>query len=229
MPVFARLAGARGQLADAYAWATRMLGRITFPVCVVLCLVAADLAPLLPAGDDGSYAEAAMPMAVLAVAALMRSHYLLFPPLLQSIGFPGIALRFGLAALALFGAAISLCLYFWQQTLGVTAVALAWVMVYPPLLWAASVCARDLVGIRPTRMMHAVGIPALGAMFAALSGLGVRMLAFDWAGLPRIGFVAGAVIGVFVLSQWLLERTHSGRLPEPPGESDSTPSEAPGS
>ena len=134
MPVFARVSRVGDQLAQSLRWSLRRLVILVAPVTVGLILVAHPLMTLLHDGEGHSYAAAALPLQLLAAAALLRVSSQLLMPFLLGTGHPGTVACLSAATLMLLGAGIlAACLIFPAPT-GIIAVSGVWLGVYPLLL-----------------------------------------------------------------------------------------------
>ncbi|MDR3683510.1 MAG: oligosaccharide flippase family protein [Geothrix sp.] len=171
MPVFARVAQVRDHLAQSLTWSLRRLVVLVAPLMVGLILVARPLMTLLHDGQGHSYAAAALPLELLAGAALLRVSSQLLMPLLLGSGRPGTAARLSAATLALLSAGIlAACLIFPART-GIIAVSAVWLGVYPLLLvWGVLYLHRHWE-IHAGALGRAFLVPLIGiaAMVAAVA------------------------------------------------------------
>ena len=103
MPVFARVSAARDRLAQSVTWSLRRLVILVAPLMVGLILAAQPLMTVLHDGQGRSYAAAALPLQLLAAAALLRVLSQLLMPLLLGAGRPGTVAWLSGATLALLG------------------------------------------------------------------------------------------------------------------------------
>jgi O-antigen/teichoic acid export membrane protein len=162
MPVFARAAAVPGQLADALLWALRRLAMLNAPLMVGLFLMAGPLMSLLHDAQGHSYAAAAVPLQVLALAAILRITSQLITPVLVGSGEPGKAAWVSAATLVLLSLGIlAVGLHFPAHT-GIVAVACVWLAAYPPLLaWGAFYLHRRWQ-ISPAMLLRPFVAPAAG-------------------------------------------------------------------
>ncbi|MCB8881059.1 oligosaccharide flippase family protein [Acidisoma cellulosilytica] len=145
LPVFARTAAEPGELAVALTWAVQRLLRLAAPLMMVLVLIARPLTGLIHDEHGHSYASSALPMQLLAVAALLRVTTELLFPVLLAAGRPGIAARLSVGILLTLTLAIFLVGYLLPQGPGIIAVAGCWLAIYPfVLVWGARMLHRDL-------------------------------------------------------------------------------------
>jgi O-antigen/teichoic acid export membrane protein len=144
LPVFARSAAGSEDLAAALVWALQQLLRLAGPLMLVLLLIARPLAGLIHDKQGHSYASAALPMQLLAVAALLRVTTELLFPVLLAAGRPGVAARLSAGILSLLSIAILAVGYSLPARTGIIAVAGCWLGIYPfVLVWGARMVQRD--------------------------------------------------------------------------------------
>jgi O-antigen/teichoic acid export membrane protein len=176
LPVFARRAAVPKDLAAAVVWALQRLLRLTAPLMLVLLLIAGPVTGLIHDPNGRSYASAALPMQLLAVAALLRvTTELLFPALLAA-GRPGAAARLSGGILLLLTLAILVVGYSLPARFGIVAVAGCWLAVYPFVLaWGARMLQRDwrvpLGQLARALLETAVTLAATGALVALADAL----------------------------------------------------------
>jgi O-antigen/teichoic acid export membrane protein len=91
LPVLARVATVPGQLREALLWSLQRLTTLVAPCMVALMLLAVPLTALLHDSQGNSYAGAALPLQILAAAAILRVSSQLLTPVLMSSGHPGTA------------------------------------------------------------------------------------------------------------------------------------------
>ncbi|WP_419757694.1 oligosaccharide flippase family protein [Acidisoma sp.] len=144
LPVFARSAAVPGEFSAALVWALQRLLRLAAPLMLVLLLIAPPLTGLIHDPHGRSYASAALPMQLLAVAALLRvTGELLFPVLLAA-GRPGAAARLSGGILMVLTVAIAAVGYGLPERVGIVAVAGCWLGIYPfVLVWGATMLRRE--------------------------------------------------------------------------------------
>jgi O-antigen/teichoic acid export membrane protein len=144
LPVFARTAAAPEDFAAALVWALQRLLRLAGPLMLVLLLIARPLTGLIHDEQGNSYASAALPMQLLAVAALLRVATELLFPLLLAVGRPGVAARLSAGILLLLTIAILAVGYGLPAQMGIIAVAGCWLGIYPFVLaWGVRMLQRD--------------------------------------------------------------------------------------
>ena len=140
---------------------------------VALMLMAVPLTALLHDSQGHSYAGAALPLQILAAAAILRVTSQLLTPVLMGSGHPGTAARLSAATLALLGTGILAAGFSFRAHDGIIAVSAVWFAVYPLLLcWGVwylrqhwQIRLRDL--LRPF-LTPGIGIAAMVAVTVAL-------------------------------------------------------------
>ena len=144
LPVFARTAVVPAELAASLVWALQRLLRLAAPLMLVLLLIARPLTGLIHDEHGHSYASAALPMQLLAVAALLRVTTELLFPVLLAAGRPGTAARLSIGILLALTIAILAVAYSLPERVGIIAVAGCWLTIYPFVLgWGARMLRRD--------------------------------------------------------------------------------------
>ena len=144
LPVFARSAAVPADLAAALVWAVQRLLRLAAPLMLALLLIAAPLTGLIHDPHGRSYASAALPMQLLAVAALLRVTTELLFPVLLAAGRPGTAARLSAGILLVLTVAIAAVGFTLPGRVGIIAVAGCWLAIYPFVLaWGARMLRRD--------------------------------------------------------------------------------------
>jgi O-antigen/teichoic acid export membrane protein len=144
LPVFARTAAVPAELAASLVWALQRLLRLAAPLMLVLLLIARPLTGLIHDEHRHSYASAALPMQLLAVAALLRVTTELLFPVLLAAGRPGTAARLSIGILLALTIAILAVAYSLPERVGIIAVAGCWLTIYPFVLgWGARMLRRD--------------------------------------------------------------------------------------
>jgi O-antigen/teichoic acid export membrane protein len=204
LPVFARVATVKAQLAQSLAWSLRRLVTLVAPLMVGLMLLADPLTALLHDEQGNDYAPAALPLKLLAAAALLRVTSQLLTPVMMASGGPGTAAKLSGATLLLLSVGILAVGLIFDAQSGIVAVSAVWLAVYPLLLvWGTAYLHRHwdirLGDLIPAFIAPLIGI---GAMVAIVEGL--RPLA---GGDPamRIGLVVVAMAltyaGLFFLGR----------------------------
>ncbi|MGH8296427.1 MAG: oligosaccharide flippase family protein, partial [Steroidobacteraceae bacterium] len=183
MPVFARVAAARDALAESLTWSLERLAVVTCPLAVATLLAADPLCALLHDARGHSYAAAALPLQLLAAAALMRVVSQVIYPVLLGSGRPRTAAQLSAATLLLLSGGFVAVGFTVGPGSGIVAMALLWLAVYPPLLaWEAHYLRRHW-GIGAARLARALRAPlAAGGLLAAAVELSRLLVA---GGDPR--------------------------------------------
>jgi O-antigen/teichoic acid export membrane protein len=167
-PAFARIQNDREKFASHFLLAVRMLSFAAFPVLWGLSSVASELVVLL-LGEK--WRAAALPLQLLAL--IMPLHML--APFLntaaQGIGRADIALKqMLLAALVMPIAFVA------GSQWGLVGLSLAWVLVFPLVLWWGLVIFLPVIGLGVTDVLSAIARPALAALGMYIAVLSVRGL-----------------------------------------------------
>ncbi|GAN80451.1 oligosaccharide flippase family protein [Acidocella aminolytica] len=192
LPVFAKVAAAPGQLRDALFWALQRLATLVAPLMAGLGLMAVPLMGLLHDSQGHSYAAAALPLQILAAAAVLRIASQLITPLLMGTGQPGKAAGLSFATLTLLGGFILLAGLTVRGPVGLIAVAAAWLGIYPLLLgWSVNYL-RRVWQISPLALLKPFVTPGLAVAFMVAFTLGARTLPFGNDAVTRIAVAAVA-------------------------------------
>ncbi len=134
LPVFARVAAVKTQLAQSLIWSLRRLAVLTAPLMIALILAADPLTAMIHDESGNDYSAAAIPLKLLAAAGLLRvTSQLLFPVLIGS-GRPAAAARLSAGTLALLTIGILAAGFSFPAATGIVAVSAVWLGVYPILL-----------------------------------------------------------------------------------------------
>jgi len=202
LPVFARIATLRDQFVPSLTWSLGRIVILVAPLTAGLMLVADPLTALLHDGLGNSYAAAALPLKLLAAAALMRvTSQLLFPVMIGS-GRPGAAARLSATTLLLLSAGILAVGLSFPPSSGIIAVSAVWLGIYPLLLvwgacylrrhWDVGVCKlartfiKPFIGIGVMVSIVEVARAAIGTSDPRIRiGIVVTAMALTYAGLFR--------------------------------------------
>lgn len=205
LPVLARVLSDRDHLAQSFLWAMRRLVLLVSPLMAALVLAADPLTAMIHDPQGQSYAAAALPLKLLAIAALLRVTLQLLYPLLLGSGRPASAVRLSAVTLVLLSAGIlAVGLHFGAQA-GIIAVSAVWLAVYPLLLlWAAGYLRRTWA-IGGGSLAAAFAVPGLAVLALVLAVTGVRLLtgiADPAAELAVIGLLTALTyLGTFLYSR----------------------------
>lgn len=140
VPVLSRLRETPERFRATFLWTTRSLGLMIVPILLVAFFAAEDLLHLIA---DGEFLDAAGSVRLLLVAGYLRVHFQIYVPLFTAWGHPGVVLRLEVMALAALLTSLGICLTWLGPSMGVAAAGVAWIAVYPPLLLAAYLLARE--------------------------------------------------------------------------------------
>ena len=162
LPVFARVKSVRLHLAQSLVWALRRLVTLVAPLMVGLILVADPLMTMLHDDQGNSYGAAALPLKILAGAALLRVTAQLLTPLLMASGGPGIAARLSAAILLLLSLGIVIAGIIFDARTGIIAVSAVWLGVYPLLLGWGAIYLRRHWDMRLAELVPALAPPVIG-------------------------------------------------------------------
>jgi O-antigen/teichoic acid export membrane protein len=133
LPVFAKVAAVREHLAQSVTWSLHKLLAIVLPFAAAMALAADPITALIHDEQHRSYASAALPLKLLAVAAVLRVISQLAYPLMFASGRPKMAVRFSVTTLLLLTAGMLIGGFTVPLADGLIAMAAVWLMV-PPLL-----------------------------------------------------------------------------------------------
>jgi O-antigen/teichoic acid export membrane protein len=163
LPVFVRAAAVREQLAQALTWSLGRLATILLPLAAATILAAGPITTLIHDGQGRSYAAAAVPLALLAAAAVLRVITQLLYPLVLGSGRPHTAVRLSAATLFLSTAGMLIVGVVFPARTGIVAMSVAWLAVYPLLLvWAVRYLRRNW-DLRARRIARSLLMPLASA------------------------------------------------------------------
>ncbi|HLZ65753.1 MAG TPA: oligosaccharide flippase family protein [Aliidongia sp.] len=175
LPVFARIATVRDQFVQSVIWSLRRLATLVAPLMVGLIFLADPITALIHDEQGNSYAAAATPLKLLAVAGFMRVMSQLLTPVLMASGRPGTAARLSVTTLLLLSGGILVAGFSFPARTGLIAVSAVWLGVYPLLIaW----------GVRYLRQHWDMPASALARAFLMpFAGIGAMVLAVEAARL----------------------------------------------
>ena len=194
LPVFMRAAAVPGALAEILTWSLRRVTTLVAPIMMGLMLSAAPLTALIHDQQGKTYAAAALPLTLLAAAALLRVMSQLLPTIMLVSNRPGLAARLSLAIFLLLAAGILIVGHFLPAQRGIVAISALWLGIYPAfLVWGYFYLHRHWSVRGP------VLARCLAAPLTAICAMGVLVLSFDhvtrivdpWA---RIAVAVAAVL-----------------------------------
>lgn len=192
LPIFARAARIKDQLTHSLLWSLRRLVLLIAPLTVAVILAATPITNLIHDGQGHSYAAAAFPLKLLAIAALLRVTSQLFYPVALGAGRPATAARLSAVTLLLLSVSLAFVGWYLPAQTGIVAVSGIWVALYPLLLiWESrylrqhwAIQARDLAGVFLE--------PAIGALALATTVSAVHWWVGDKNPVVQLGFVLAA-------------------------------------
>jgi O-antigen/teichoic acid export membrane protein len=195
LPVFARVAAARDQLAQSLTWSLERLLMVTCPLAVATLLAAAPIGALIHDERGHSYAAAALPLQLLAAAALLRVMSQLMYPLLLASGRPRTAAGLSVVTLLLLSGGFTIVGFTLPAGVGIVAIAAIWLALYPPLLlWDVRYLKRHW-HIRARSLARALRVPlAAGGLLAATVELARIWIAADAPRMQIAVIVAAAAL-----------------------------------
>ncbi len=171
LPVFARVAALKDQLAQALSWSVERLTALVAPLAAGLFLAAGPLTALLHDEQGNSYAAAELPLKLLAAAAFLRVILQLLTPLMMASGRPGSAAGLSATALLLLTAGIVAAGIVFDPAIGIVAVSAVWLCVYPLLLvWGGFYLRRNWgISVRELAPGLATPLIAVTAMVSSVT------------------------------------------------------------
>ena len=177
LPVLARVAAAPAEVARILAWAVARSATLVAPLAAGLMLAAGPLTALLHDHAGHSYAAAAAPLRLLALAALLRALAQPLVTVMIASGRPGAAARLSATLLLALAAGIALVASLAPPRTGIAGVAAVWLAIYPALLaWGARYLARDW-SVPAADLARALRLPAAGIAAMTLAVLAARPFA----------------------------------------------------
>ena len=162
LPVFARVSAIKQQLGQIFTWSLRRIATLVAPLMVGLILVADPLTALLHDDRGNSYAAAAVPLKLLATAALLRVTSQLLSAVMMGTGRPGLAAGLSLTTLLSLSLGILIVGFTLPAQDGIIAVAAIWLSIYPILLIWGLRYLRLHWSITATEVARAFKLPLVG-------------------------------------------------------------------
>jgi O-antigen/teichoic acid export membrane protein len=163
LPVFARVSAVREHLAQSLSWSLHRLATLVAPLMVGLILAADPLTALLHDEQGNSYAAAALPLKLLAAAALLRVTTQLLTPLMMASRRPGTAASLSAATLLFLTVGIAIAGVTFDAQTGIVAVSAVWLAVYALLVVWGSAYLRRHWDIRVEDLAQACVAPLIAA------------------------------------------------------------------
>lgn len=211
LPVFARVSAVREHLTQSFTWSLRRLAVVVAPLTVATLLAAEPISALIHDGEGRSYAAAALPLELLAAAALLRVLSQLLYPLALGSGHPRTAMRLSAVTLLLLSSGMLIAGFVFPARGGIVAIATVWLAIYPLLLVWEMRYVRRRWGIRGAELARALLPPCAATL--ALTGVVVvirLVLAGGNAGL-QVAVIAAAVVLTYA-GLFLQARQRGARL-----------------
>lgn len=170
LPVFARFSAAREQLAQSVTWSLRRLVLVVAPLAAATALAAEPITTLLHDRQGHSYSAAALPVMLLAAAALLRVVSQLLYPVVLGAGRPQTAVGLSATTLLLLSAGFILVGWSVPARAGIVGISAVWIAVYPLVLFWEARYLRRHWDIRVRRLARALLAPMLacGLLVAAV-------------------------------------------------------------
>ena len=225
LPVLAREAAAGGDLTAILAWSLGKIATLVVPLLVALVFAAAPLTAMLHDAAGNSYTSAAGPLAILAVAALVRVMFQPLSTVLVGAGRPGMAARLSLATLAGLAGGVALVGATLPARAGLLAVSTIWLVIYPALAaWGlASLRRHEAIRLRP--LLRAVARPAAaGLALAAILALARHLAAGTVGPAAWLALVCLPTAGCYLVLRRAAARAPSSNAPPSTAASPDTSS-----
>ena len=220
LPVFARVAAAPAQLKAALLWSLQRLTTLVAPFMAALVLLALPLTSLLHDSQGHSYAAGALPLQILAAAAMLRVTTQLLTPVLLASGKPGTAAGLSGVTLTMLTVAILVTGLTCHTSLGLIAVAAAWFAVYPPLLgWGANYLRRQW-DISLRELLRPFLAPGLGIVAMVVATEALRLL--PWGERPAVRIASVVAATGLAYAGLLLQAKRGTHASAPAAESSSS-------
>jgi O-antigen/teichoic acid export membrane protein len=163
------------------------------PLAAALILAADPLTALIHDRQGRSYAAAALPLKLLAAAALPRILSQLLYPLLLGSGRPKVAARLSAATVFLLVAGFVLVGFEFPARAGIVGMSAVWLAIYPLLLiWEAGYLRRHW-DIRPGSLVRAMLAPLVAAVLLVSMVEAVRLVVGDADPWLQLGVILTAV------------------------------------
>lgn len=186
LPVFARVIREPEQLRGALLWSMQRLVTLTAPCIAGLALMAVPLCSMLHDAHGKSYLIAALPLQILSVAAMLRVITQLVTPVLMSAGRPGTVATLSFTTLSALSGSILVIGFLVRGPLGVVAVSVAWLAIYPLLLvWVLRYLRTDWL-VSMTAMLGQLAMPAAAVLLMILFTYAARVLPYGDDNLTQV-------------------------------------------
>jgi O-antigen/teichoic acid export membrane protein len=196
--VYSRLKSDPAALLESFLRSTRSFMLMGIPAAAFIVVTAGDVLQLL---GGGRWAAAVPGLRILAAASLLRAAVMIFPQVYVAVGKPKLAVFDSAASLALLTGAFWIALTQFAE-LGVLAVCLAWLLVYPMFLAAHIAILGLLLGLRPLSYARALW-PGLGGGAIMLGSMMLARQQLSTEHLGVAGLTVVATAGLLVYASYL--------------------------
>ncbi len=159
-PAYSRIQSDLDMLSTHFLKAVRLILLVTCPIYLGLAVTAE---PLVAVVLGQKWIAMAPYVSILALAMPIMTIHILFAPAVNAVGKPNITAR-----ASLFGALIMPVAFFIGIQWGITAMAWAWVIIFPAVPLYAFFMSRKLIGIDAPRMVRAIAPGILSSILMAL-------------------------------------------------------------
>lgn len=187
-PIYARMQADRERVAAALCKAIKLVLLVACPLYLGMAVTAE---PLVLTILGPKWAKMADFVAILALAMPFLALQVMFPPMCNAVGRPGLGAR-----IALLGALIMPAAFLIGIQFGATGLAVGWLIGYPVFALATAHIAGRLCGLHFARLVAAVlpGLLAAGAMALLVKGVDLFLLPHGLPPFVRLSIliVAGA-------------------------------------
>ncbi|MCE7798631.1 lipopolysaccharide biosynthesis protein [Sphingobium sufflavum] len=196
-PIYARMQGDKARVADALCKAIKLVLLIACPLYLGMAVTAE---PLVLTILGAKWVEMAPYVALLALAMPFLTLQVMFPPMLNAIGRPGLGAR-----IAMIGAVIMPLAFLIGIHRGGIGLAMGWLIGYPVFALSTAHLAGRLVGLTFGAIFRAVlpGLMAAAAMAIVVAGADHWVLPGHLPAIVRLGLLV-AVGGVSYAALLLL-------------------------
>ena len=198
LPIFMRVASAEGSLAEILTWSVRKVTTLVAPLMTGLMLCAAPLTALIHDQQGKTYAAAALPLTLLAAAAMLRVMSQLLPTIMLVSNKPGLAARLSLAIFVLLAAGILIVGHVLPAQQGIVAISALWLGLYPALLAWGYLYLHRHWSVQALALAQCLGAPLTAICAMAASVLSLRHIVGMTDPLAQIAVVAVAVLMTYV-------------------------------
>ena len=197
LPVLARAAATGTELSSILMWAVRRTLTLTAPLMMALILLAGQLTALLHDENGMSYAAAALPLKVLAAAAILRVLGQHLPTVMLVSGQPGLAARLSATIFLLLTMGILAVGVTFQTPAGIDAVAAVWLGVYLPVVAWGVFYLRRVWAIPLKDMLQAITMPLLGITIMGVAAELCRQVAKPGHVSLQIGIICAVLFATY--------------------------------